>query len=384
MVHLLLILLTVVASTAVLASATAPFLGIEHVLFIGIDGIGLEPLHRLLASNSLPNIASLRARGTYSDSIRGVRPTLSLPNWMALLSSGYPEATSVDDNGWLPSVHNGAQPIDPLGRPCMVFPTIFHVLRQKEPSAVTAVWYWWPEFNQIFRSPNPHNASDLHPLTVRNHIHVENDTVLLDAALDEVSKLKPRLSFIYIGDVDEEGHRTGYGPLYYEALRKADSDVGRIFATLDDNGMDIQTNTVVFVMTDHGRNLRDGGRSHGTFTTPELMTQLIVVGPPNVIASGQAVKEELPIPNVDVPATALALLGIEQPRQWSGRVIRRVITKQAWKTIRARQMEFEEKNDEWVYADESGPDFKCMHAPVPPPDKPDCLISRARKQTIFN
>jgi hypothetical protein len=78
----------------------------------------------------------------------------------------------------------------------------------------------------------------------------------------EVARMKPRLTFIHLGDADEEAHahaeifkktKTYYGiHHYHQALKASDYYVGRLWKYLQEDPF-YKGSTYLFVTTDHGR-----------------------------------------------------------------------------------------------------------------------------------
>ena len=84
------------------------------------------------------------------------------------------------------------------------------------------------------------------------------------------ARYQPRLTFLCLDDVDETGHRYGFGREYDEAIRGVDMRVRRVLRALKDEDHMLER-TLVFVVSDHGRRLRSG-KVHGWFTTEEVAT----------------------------------------------------------------------------------------------------------------
>ena len=109
---------------------------VKRVILIGIDGVSAEGLQY----SDTPVIDSLIRQGTLSLKTRGVMPTVSAPNWASILSGAGPEQHGVTSNDW--SLSN--QGFDPTVKDADgYFATLFTLIRQQKPTAVTAMFYDW-------------------------------------------------------------------------------------------------------------------------------------------------------------------------------------------------------------------------------------------------
>ena len=120
----------------------------------------------------------------------------------------------------------------------------------------------------------------------------------------------PDLFFFYIVDVDETGHKYGWGsPEYYASLVRADEAVGLLLDALaaspDSKG------TAVVLTSDHGGK-PDG--KHGTYDIRDFRTPLF-------IRDGRG-KGEISsfMMQYDVASVLAQFLDLEIPAEWRGRV----------------------------------------------------------------
>ncbi|KAI8873253.1 alkaline phosphatase-like protein [Ramicandelaber brevisporus] len=322
------------------------FLGIDHVVIFGIDGLGLEPLNSALSSNAVPNLIRLRQHGTVTHRSLSVQPTYSLPNWMAIMSTGDPVLTSMDSNSWYPHKSNSAQPIDGT---CTYYPTLYSVLNQFEPDATTGAWYDWDTLKYVFR-PAKYTKINKKVIT---------DGVAVDTFIADIKNVQPRVSFVYFSAIDTVGHVFGYGTTYDNQVKSTDGLLGKALDAMKSVGMDYEKNTLIVVVTDHGRNIASGGRNHGSFTGPELNSQLVFAGPSSVIPQNKVL--DIGFPKAVVSTTILAALGHNAPSQWTGRVAYEFFTDSAVSTIRAEQQSTSKPAAfGWRYVDPEGVDKTCM------------------------
>ncbi|KAG0243491.1 hypothetical protein BGW41_002031 [Actinomortierella wolfii] len=261
----------------------------------------------------LPNLARLKREGAFKEGVRSVNPTDSLPNWMAALSAGPVEFTGVRTNDWGREINNALTSVE---GPCGYFPTIFQVVasleakkqQQQHPTQATmpdmGAWFFWEKFNEILRPKAYFQAL----------VHVEHsrDQPAVDQAIAYWRLHRPRLSFVYLGEVDSAGHGYGYGEEFTNALIEADRRIGQILQGLDEAHM--LPNTTVAVVTDHGR-LADG-HGHGGTSNLESNTHLFLWGP-STVRRGHNITGAVSI--LDTSPTILAALGLGPgPTQWRG------------------------------------------------------------------
>ncbi|KAI8872975.1 alkaline phosphatase-like protein [Ramicandelaber brevisporus] len=340
------IFLAATAALGVSVANAASFLGIEHVVIFGVDGLGLEPLNALLSKNAVPSLIRIRQHGTVTHKSLSVQPTVSLPNWMTIMSSGDPVVTSMDSNSWTPKKSNSVQPLDGT---CTYYPTLYSVLNKYEPDAVTGAWYYWDTLKYVFR---PAKYTKINK-------KVATDEAAVNAFLADIKTVQPRASFVYLGDIDEVGHASGYGTAYDNQVKKTDGLIGEMLDAMKSVGMDYEKNTLIVVVTDHGRNIASGGRNHGSFTGPELNSQLVFAGPSSVIPQNKVL--DIGFPKAVVSTTILAALGHNAPSQWTGRVAYEFFTDSAVSTIRAEQQSTSKPAAfGWRYVDPEGVDKTCM------------------------
>ena len=116
--------------------------------------------------------------------------------------------------------------------------------------------------------------------------------------------------FVHYDDVDHAGHTKGFDPkepAYLEAIAQADRRIGRLLAAIRARKTYRKENWLIIVSTDHG----GSGRHHGG-NTPAQRTIFLLVSGTNAVRGPL----EPPPRIVDVPATALAHLGIAIKPGW--------------------------------------------------------------------
>lgn len=314
---------------------------ISHVLLFGIDGIGSSYFFpkdtiennsltkELLLENACqfpPTLKSLLFNDSqpthqchYSFTSRSVYPTDSYPNWTSLLCSADPVTLGVDCNEFRKS------------RPTIVgsqgthryFPNVFGVLKKwgkmKSDNEVrTGMFYTWPTFGEIIR---PHGYIDSHA-----NGKTDDETCRLAMRFVKKNLKRNEKSFVMVvmDDVDETGHKHGYGKKFDHAVKDVDAQLTQLIAVYKEMG--IWENTMLVICSDHGRS--PSGKYHGGYTMEEILTPLFFWSPMENAKEPRIIRQ-LPLLISDIaPTIVTALLDIgrwDLPVQWRGKVIEDVV-----------------------------------------------------------
>lgn len=122
----------------------------------------------------------------------------------------------------------------------------------------------------------------------------------------------PSLTFVYLGALDEVGHRHGWMTApYLQALKKADRAVVMIREGL--LGVGLLNGTAIFVHADRAGHERD----HSAGTGLDLTITWI--------ASGAGIRRghriAAPVSLIDTAPTLAHLLDLPRPQEWEGQVV---------------------------------------------------------------
>lgn len=261
---------------------------IKRVILIGIDGLGGQYLEK----GDIPNLRKLMMEGSYTLKMQNEMPTVSATNWFSMLSSEESPNHGIKD--W-----NGK----PLSSD--QFTTIFKAIKLKFPNEKVVATFNW---------------EGIEPLILDDSVVVINKnkksaSEVEAAAKDLIKKEKPIFSFVYFVDVDNSGHKTGWGNEdYYKSLHQVDTSIGNIISTLKEEG--ILNETLIIVSADHGGKKK----SHGPDEPIYREIPFIVFGPN--IKQGNTIQEKIRI--IDIVPTIAAFLGIGPSWQWQGKVINQI------------------------------------------------------------
>ena len=272
----------------------------QHVVLVGIDGWAAEAV-RLAPKEDLPNIRGLMEQGSWTLSKRSVMPSSSAINWASMLNGlptemhGFSKWNST--SGTIPpTLDNGH------GLP----PTVFTLLREQRPDAVSACLYEWDGIGGV---------ADTLAMSFHRHCPAAEEGLpaLADftrQGIDYIQAEKPDFFFLCYDSQDATGHHYGwYGQEYMDWQKALDTEIGKLIQALKDAG--IYENTVIVLSSDHGG--KDKG--HGGFTLQELETPFIVCGK----GIRQNYEFPLTVMQYDTAAILADLLGLTPPAEWRGR-----------------------------------------------------------------
>jgi hypothetical protein len=269
----------------------------KKALFIGIDGCRPDAL----AVAKTPHLDELAQQGTYFEAtdIRSERDvdqadTVSGPGWSNLLTGVWPDKHNVLDNGFTEPHYDR-------------YPHFFSRIKTARPQAVTASFSnWEPIATKIVQS------ADINQHFEPGERYIAGDAAATTACVEHLQTADPTVVFLYLGQVDETGHKYGFHPSvpeYVEAIERVDGHVGEVLRSLRSRSKFAEEDWVITVGTDHGGQ----GTGHGGGKTiPEIrQTFLIVSG-----EHAQRGRSNIPTYQVDHVATILAHLGIPLDPSW--------------------------------------------------------------------
>ncbi len=291
--NFLILILIQFLSCSISAQPTAT----KHVILIGIGGVSAEDFQY----SNTPVINTLIRQGVLSLKTRGVIPTISAPDWATVLSGAGPEQHGVTSNNW--SLQN--QGYDPTIKDSEgYFTTIFTLIHQQMPKAVTAMFYDW-----VWLGTYVNNKY------INKEQFVEGHVMITSVAMNYFKKEKPLFTFIYYGHPDEINHSKSFNTKkYYQSISDIDTEIGKIVEGIKESGMD--KSTTILITSDHGST----GFGSGSESTVDIEVPWIISGP------GIKKNVLLESPN-DLANTAPAIakiLGLKLPAEWIGKPVNEI------------------------------------------------------------
>ena len=266
-----------------------------HVVVFGVDGLtarGVEKAPTLV-------MHSLMANGLWTLRARAVIPTVSSPNWAAMVMGAAPDVTGVTSNEWQPDKREIIPFCDDgSGHP----PTIFGLIRKVRPEAKTALFTDWPDFARL-----------IEPSAVSKVFAKDGDArEVVEEAIRYLVSERPTLTFIHVDHVDHAGHTVGWDtPEYLQAVERADELLGTVLKALDESGL--RKETVVLVTADHGGHQK----KHGAMIQQDIEIPWIAAGP------GLPMNRKIsyPVSTTQTAPTMAQWLGITASDCWLARPV---------------------------------------------------------------
>jgi predicted AlkP superfamily pyrophosphatase or phosphodiesterase len=260
----------------------------DHVVIISVDGLRPDAIEQFQA----PTLRRLIREGAHAPDAQTILPSTTLPSHTSMLT------------GVGPSTHGVTWNTDETpSRGYVEVPTVFGLARSA--GFRTAAFFGKSKLNHI------HSPATL------DHVHAFDNSLPWRKSGERTARLvgrhleraRPNLLFVHLIEVDYAGHLFGWmGRRYGEAVQEADAAVAALLAQADAHiGRGQYT---VIVTADHGGH----GRTHGTDLAEDTTIPWIAWG------KGVRAGTQLPfgIQTTDTAATALWLLGIAVPADWTG------------------------------------------------------------------
>lgn len=258
------------------------------ILQILLDGCRPDALHQA----KTPNLDRLWQTGAYTWTARTVMPSVTLPSHNSMFRSVPPQKHGV-----------GADNI--FRESARAFPSLIDIaaLANKH----TCMFSSWEQLRDLS------NPGSLKVTYCRNADYgLDNDTDIAKLAADYLVSAKPDYCFLYLGDIDINGHMFGWmSPEQIGAIETNDSAVGIVLDRLEAAGLRDQY--TILVQADHGGHNTD----HGTEMPEDMTIPWMINGTP--IKQGYQVQS--PVSILDTPVTLAHLMGLEIPALWEGKVV---------------------------------------------------------------
>lgn len=271
---------------------------VEHVILIGVDGLGAYAFQSVKA----PNLRKLMQEGSWTMQARSVLPSSSAPNWASMVMGAGPELHGYTTWG-SKTPDLPARVLDEYG----MFPTVYSLLRKAKPASEIGVVYEWNGIGYLF----PKQA-------VNKDQNCDGDVATTNVAVSYIKEKKPNLLFIHLHDVDSVGHNVGHAtPEYYQSVERTDTHIGTILKSIQEAG--IADKTVIIFTADHG----GINKGHGSISMQEMQIPWIIAGAG--IRANHEITES--VMTFDTAATIAMLFKLKTPQVWIGRAVKSILSK---------------------------------------------------------
>jgi hypothetical protein len=275
----------------------------RKVLVIGVDGLRPSALERAMTQGLAPNLAELAEAGTYCWNSSTSDLTFSGPGWTDLLAGVHRDQHLVETNSVTGNKFSNSNQ--------HAFPDFLALCKSLDPTIRTARWTTWSPLS-VTRTPGGTDYNFFREYAQNG------DQLVTDDAVRFFREDQADVSFFYLGDVDIQGHASGFHPRigsYLAEISTTDQLIGEVLDSIRARPgyIDGREEWLFIVCTDHGGNL---GRGHSGNRPWDRRTFLIVSGVdaiPQKLGHGGH--------GVDVVPTVLQFLGLDQPPHLVGRAI---------------------------------------------------------------
>lgn len=247
----------------------------KKAIFIILDGIPAD----VIESVETPVLDEIASKGGYSRSFVGgakdgysQSPTISAVGYNHVLTGVWTNKHNVWDND--------------IEAPNYNYWNIFRIAKAANPDIKTAIFSSWTDNRTKLVGEGLPEAGDikmdysfdgLEHDTVR-FPHTDDRLFMLaidEAIADEAGRYlrehAPDLSWVYLEFTDDMGHMYGDSPQFYDAIRKADAQVGRIWEAIKYREENHNEEWMIVITTDHGRDA-ETGKHHGRQSDRERIT----------------------------------------------------------------------------------------------------------------
>jgi predicted AlkP superfamily pyrophosphatase or phosphodiesterase len=209
-------------------------------------------------------------RGLYSET-----PTISAVGYNSLLTGTWANKHNVWDND--------------IAAPNYHYWNIFRIAEKNNPAFKTAIFSTWEDnrtkligegLEQAGAIMLDYKVDGLEHDTVRyphdtssGYIHAIDETVS-DQAAQYIAANGPDLSWVYLEYTDDMGHQYGDSPQFFEAIRTADGQIGKIWNAIRLREKKFNEDWLIVITTDHGRDAQTG-KHHGGQSDRERSTWVV-------------------------------------------------------------------------------------------------------------
>lgn len=250
----------------------------SKAIFIIVDGISADDIERI----ETPNLDAIAAEGGYTRAYVGGEkgnysetPTVSAVGYNSLLTGTWVNKHNVWGNAIKDTNYH--------------YWNLFRMAETQKPELNTAIFSTWLDNRTKLIGEGREAAGDI---TLDYAFDgFEQDTIKFPhgsdskyiSQIDEhvskeaaryIAQNGPDLSWVYLQYTDDMGHRFGDSPEFYEAIRLADKQVGRIWAAIKEREEKYPEDWMVVVTTDHGRDAKTG-KGHGGQSERERTTWIV-------------------------------------------------------------------------------------------------------------
>lgn len=233
----------------------------QNVVFVAIDGARYSETFGDNTFSNIPYMSELASQGSYLDNMRNEHITMTRNAIPALWTGSWDGSYNIVYEG------NETQ--------ATYSPSIFEYFRKQNDGAqcfytlkyISSVW---------LQSFHAEYGPDYWPTIISSG---NTDTDVLQSALEVMENHHPQLLWVYLADVDHEGHSGGWNS-YISSIQTADEIVNTLWTNIQNDSI-YKDKTTIIVTNDHGRHddAHGGYQGHGCSCDGCQQIMFLAIGP---------------------------------------------------------------------------------------------------------
>lgn len=255
----------------------------QKVVFVHLDGVPADVIEKV----ATPHLDAIAAAGGYTRAFVGGEkgaysqtPTISAPGYNTLLTGTWGNKHNVWDNA--------------IEQPNYHYWSLFRFVEEAAPQKKTAVFSTWQDNRTKLLGEGlaatgnlqlDHHADGFEHDTVqfphdRGRLFIHKiDEHVVEQASQYIRQQGPDLTWVYLEYTDDMGHAFGDSEPYYQAVKMADAQMGRLWQAIQTRQAQFREKWMLVVTTDHGRDSQTG-KHHGGQSERERSAWMVVGGVP--------------------------------------------------------------------------------------------------------
>lgn len=235
----------------------------QNVVFVVIDGARYTETFGDHSFSNIPYMSQLANQGAYLDEMRNEHITKT--------RNGIPALWTGSWDGFYDVVYEGNE------TQATYSPSIFESFRKQKNADASQCFYTLKSIPSLWlQSFHPEYGTDYWPTVISSG---STDLDVLQSTLEVIENHHPQLLWVYLADVDSEGH-SGNWNSYISSIQTADEIVNTLWTAIQSDPL-YKDNTTMFVTNDHGRHddAHGGFQGHGCSCEGCQQIMFLALGP---------------------------------------------------------------------------------------------------------